>query len=85
MTNQQLTILQNSLDESNLKDKILINKMGYYIYYNEPNKKSKEVKIHIHNCGFCAWGSGRDTTKETEHGLALSPNRNKLKNLQEIL
>ena len=65
MTNQQLTILQNSLDESNLKDKILINKMGYYIYYNEPNKKSKEVKIHIHNCRFCAWGSGRDTTKET--------------------
>ena len=74
MTTKQLTKLDNELDITNPKDKILIDKRGYFIYYNEPNKKIKEIKIHIHNCGFCAWGSGRDIKKEAgRNGVWIGP------------
>ena len=42
MTTKQLTKLDNELDITNPKDKILIDKRGYYLYYNEPNKKRKD-------------------------------------------
>jgi hypothetical protein len=74
MTKRDLTIIDNSLSISNAKDKILIHKRGFFVYYNEPTKKSKEIKIHTHNCGFCAWGSGRDTILEAgRNGVWIGP------------
>ncbi len=74
MTKRELIKLDKSLHKSNEKDNILINKKGYFIYYNEPNKKTKEIKIHIHNCGFCAWGSGRNSTKQVgRNGVWIGP------------
>lgn len=74
MTTRDLTILDTSLSTSDTKDKILIRKRGFYIYYNEPNKSSKEIKIHTHNCGFCAWGSGRDVQVEAgRNGVWIGP------------
>lgn len=54
MSKKELTALDVSLCTSDTKDKILIRKRGFYAYYNEPNKNSKEIKIHTQNCGFCA-------------------------------
>ncbi len=74
MTTKQLTKLDNELDITNPKDKILIDKRGYYLYYNEPNKKRKDIKIHIHKCGFCAWGAGRDIKTEAgRNGIWIGP------------
>ena len=74
MTKKELTKLDKSLDKTNEKDNILIKKRGYFVYYNEPNKKTKEIKIHKYNCGFCAWGSGRDTKKEAgRNGVWVGP------------
>ena len=74
MNYNQLSKLDGSLDILDKKDKILIDKRGYYIYYNEPNKLKKEIKIHIHTCGFCAWGSGRKTDKEAgRNGVWIGP------------
>lgn len=36
---------------------ILINKREYFLYNNEPNKKVKDLKVHIYNCGFRAFDS----------------------------
>lgn len=74
MTKTDLTLLDASLNISDKKDKILIRKRGFFIYYNEPNKKSKVIKIHHHNCGFCAWGSGRDIKLEAGlNGVWIGP------------
>ena len=74
MTNNKLIELNNSLDPESKKDKILIDKRGYYLYYNDPNKKLKDIKVHIHTCGFCAWGSGRDIGKESgRNGAWIGP------------
>jgi hypothetical protein len=74
MTTRDLTILDTSLSTADTKDKILIRKRGFYIYYNEPNKSSKVIKIHTHNCGFCAWGSGRDVEVEAgRNGVWIGP------------
>ncbi len=74
MTKTQLNEIDNALDKNIKRDEILINMRGYYIYYNEPNKKEKEIKIHSHNCGFCAWGAGRKTVKEVgKNGVWIGP------------
>lgn len=76
MTSKQLIELNNSLDPKSKKDKILIDKRGYYLYYNDPNKKLKDIKVHIYTCGFCAWGSGRDISKEPgRNGVWIGPFR----------
>lgn len=65
MNAKQLQKIDSELDENLEKDRILKNKRGYFLYYNEPNKGIKDIKIHHHDCGFCAWGSGRETVKES--------------------
>ena len=45
MSKKELTALDVSLCTSDIKDKILIRKRGFYVYYNEPTKNSKEIKI----------------------------------------
>jgi hypothetical protein len=74
MSKKELTALDISLCASDIKDKILVRKRGFFIYYNDPNKNSKDIKIHTHNCGFCAWGSGRDTKLEAgRNGVWIGP------------
>jgi hypothetical protein len=33
---------------------------GYYCYLNVPNKNERIILIHIHSCGFCNYGTGRN-------------------------
>ena len=32
----------------------------FYCYLNVPTKNDRIIKIHIHSCGFCNYGTGRD-------------------------
>ena len=74
MTTTQLKKIDVALDETIKQDRILIDKRGYYLYYNEPNKNRKDIKIHIHTCGFCAWGSGRNIKTEAgRNGVWIGP------------
>jgi hypothetical protein len=74
-TTKQLQKIDAELEIPVKKDEILIRKRGYFLYYNEPNKKRKEVKIHIHTCGFCAWGSGngRNPIQAGRNGVWIGP------------
>jgi hypothetical protein len=74
MYSRDLKAIDVRLDPKVGSDLILINKWGYFLYYNEPNKKVKDVKVHIYNCGFCAFGSGRDATQEPgRNGVWIGP------------
>jgi hypothetical protein len=75
MTREELKKIDRSLDVSDLKDKILIDKKGYFLYYNEPNKNEKDIKIHKHDSGFCAWGSGngRENKIAGKNGVWIGP------------
>jgi hypothetical protein len=66
MTYFKLKKIDKLLDKSLEKDEILIKKRGYYLYYNEPNKNDKDIMIHKHDCGFCAWGSGNNREKKLQ-------------------
>jgi hypothetical protein len=75
MTKKQLIKIDKALNVAVIQDEILIKKRGYFIYYNDPTKKNKEVKVHIHTCGFCAWGSGngRSSIKAGKNGVWIGP------------
>lgn len=74
MGRDELIQIDKNLDASVSKDSILISKRGFYIYYNEPNKETKEIKIHSHICGNCAWGMGKITIKEVgRNGVWIGP------------
>jgi hypothetical protein len=74
-TTKQLQKIDAELEIPIMKDEILIRKRGYFLYYNEPNKKRKDVKIHINTCGFCAWGSGngRNPIQPGRNGVWIGP------------
>jgi hypothetical protein len=60
MDRNSLITLDNILeDRTDDSSKILKYKRGFYFYFNEPNKDVKNLKIHKHLCGNCAWGSGK--------------------------
>jgi len=74
MERKELKYLSSNLDDKQLKDKILFLKKGLYVYFNEPNKGSKKLKIHSHFCGNCAWGSGKIPDKKVGlHGVWMGP------------
>jgi len=74
MKRKELIQIDQSLDASVGRDSILISKRGFYIYYNEPNKDTKQIKIHSHICGQCAWGSGKIPKKEVgKNGVWIGP------------
>jgi hypothetical protein len=54
---------------------ILQKKRGFYLYYNEPTKSTKEVNIHSHICGFCKWGSGsgKQNSEPGRNGVWIGP------------
>jgi hypothetical protein len=75
MKANELQKINNSLSIEDKKDKILIEKRGYFLYYNDPNKKVKDIKVHRYDCGFCAWGSGngRESKIVGRNGVWIGP------------
>ena len=69
--------LDSKLDKSKMSEQILIDKRGFYFYYNIPTENTKVVKVHVHSCGHCAWGSGKRRKKEIgEKGTWIGPFEN---------
>ena len=74
MKTKELIKLDNSLNTLSEISNILIRKRGFYIYFNEPNKKVKQIKIHTHTCGNCNWGSGKRSLSEAgRNGVWIGP------------
>ena len=75
MNSIEINKIDQKLESENAIDNILINKRGYFIYYNEPNKKQKIINIHNYKCGYCAWGSGRniDNKLPGKNGVWIGP------------
>jgi hypothetical protein len=74
MDPKTLTMLDKTLESTEHVAEILIQKRGLYLYVNHPNKKSKDLIIHKHTCGHCAWGSGKQGEKEPgKNGVWMGP------------
>jgi len=74
MNRNSLIKLDNHLENTILSNQILIEKRGFFIYYNKPNKKTKQLKIHQHFCGQCSWASGKISKKNTgKNGVWIGP------------
>lgn len=87
MTREILRKLDRSLNSKDEAHKILIGKRGYYIYFNEPNKKDRIIKIHKHFCGECCWGKGKiKHSSSGRNGIWIGPfsNINFIKNFTNI-
>jgi hypothetical protein len=85
MTRSQLLRFSNNLNPDILTDRILINKKGYYVYFNEPNKKKRTIKIHHHTCGNCCFGSGKLPKGESgRNGVWIGPS-NSVNNLVKLI
>jgi hypothetical protein len=75
MKKEELYELDKSLKHFGDFGSILTKKRGFYLYYNEPTKSTKEVNIHSHTCGFCKWGSGsgKQDTEPGKNGVWIGP------------
>jgi hypothetical protein len=75
MTQSEINDLDKVLKNIGNLCSILVRKRGFYLYYNEPTKLNKEINIHTHTCGFCAWGSGRGRkgTEPGRNGVWIGP------------
>jgi hypothetical protein len=51
MTKEELFQIDKELDPKSKKDYMLIQKRGYNVYYNKPNKQNRHLMIHHHTCG----------------------------------
>lgn len=67
MTKDEIFEIDKVLDSKSKKDSLLIEKRGYYVYYNKPNKHDRHLMIHHHTCGNCCFGIGKFS--EAEAGL----------------
>ena len=78
MKKKELELLDSFIDVLTTAIEILKKNRGFYIYYNEPTKNIKNIKVHSHLCGFCAWGSGRGVKlKESgRNGVWIGPFKN---------
>jgi hypothetical protein len=56
--------LEKIIDSIELSLDILKKGVGYYVYYNKPNKRTKLFKIHRETFGNCAWGTGKISIAE---------------------
>lgn len=74
MSRKELKTFDNGLNNQIDVDRMLINKRGYYVYYNKPNRDSKPLKIHLHTCGECCYGIGKQTNAEQgRNGVWIGP------------
>ncbi len=78
MKKKELELLDKSLNSLRVSTEILMKKRGFYIYYNEPTKATKDFKIHSHSCGYCAWGSGNGSNfkEKGKNGVWIGPFKN---------
>jgi hypothetical protein len=66
--------LENSLDVISLGIEILKKGIGYYVYYNKPNEKTRNFIVHQLTCGQCAWGTGKIPGSEPgKNGFWIGP------------
>jgi len=70
----ELQKLENSLNVISLSVEILKKGLGYYIYYNKPNEKTRNFIVHKSTCGQCAWGTGKIPESEPgRNGVWIGP------------
>jgi hypothetical protein len=74
VSRKELNKLDCGLESQIDVDRMLINKRGYYLYYNKPNRDSKHLLIHHHTCGECCYGIGKQpNTKPGRNGVWIGP------------
>lgn len=84
MTKEEIIKLDKGLDPKSKNDSIIIQKRGYYIYYNKPNNLKRTLKIHHHTCGQCKYGTGKITDSEAGlNGIWIGPSE-KIENLKSL-
>ncbi|HTL82631.1 MAG TPA: hypothetical protein VL651_13050 [Bacteroidia bacterium] len=77
MTREILLKLDAALKKESPAENLLISKRGYYFYWKKSDKCPSAIRIHRHDCGYCAWGSGKiRKTKSTRTGRWIGPFRN---------
>lgn len=84
MTKEEIIQLDNMLNPKAKNDSIIIQKRGYYVYYNKPNKSERKLKIHHHTCGQCKYGIGKISGSEAGlNGVWIGPSETieKMQNL----
>jgi hypothetical protein len=59
MNKKELSKVDKAIESLNVLAALALKKRGFYAYYNIPNKSSRTVVIHKHNCGQCAFGTGK--------------------------
>lgn len=83
MTKEEIIQLDNMLNPKVKNDSIIIQKRGYYVYYNKPNKSERKLKIHHHTCGQCKYGIGKISGSEAGlNGVWIGPSE-AITNLQQ--
>jgi hypothetical protein len=74
MKKSELEKVDNLVDDFLNIGEILKAQRGIYIYYNKPTKNSREIVLHRHSCGYCAFGSGTKTEKTPgKNGVWMGP------------
>ncbi len=74
MSRNELSKFDSGLNDQIDVDRLLINKRGYYVYYNKPNQVTKPLKIHRHTCGECCYGIGKQSKAEPgRNGVWIGP------------
>jgi hypothetical protein len=74
MKRSELEKVDKLVDELENIGTILKAKRGIYIYYNEPTKATREIILHRHTCGQCAYGTGKKIVKSPgKNGVWIGP------------
>ena len=74
MKKEKLIAINSILDQMGPFGELLSQRRGLYIYYNEPTAKTRQIVIHKHTCGNCAFGSGKQTSAEAgRNGVWIGP------------
>lgn len=76
MNRKELKDLERSVTKLNPLFDILIKRQGFYFYFNEPNKKTKLLKVHKHFCGNCSYGIGKINGENGKNGVWIGPFEN---------
>jgi hypothetical protein len=74
MSRKELYKLDKKLNDQLDIDRIVLQKRGFYVYYNKPNRERKPLKIHHHTCGECCFGIGKiNKAKPGKNGVWIGP------------
>lgn len=74
MNKKELSKVDKAIESLSSLADLASRKRGYYAYYNIPNKSSRTVVIHKHNCGQCAFGTGKISNSISgKNGVWIGP------------